>query len=105
MLFKESAMQRYFILASTMLASVFAYGELPKLEVPTIYAPQYISPYCNSTFVRITAEAGATVYYTLDGSAPTTGSSVYNGMIELYNSKDIKAIAVKDGYRDSNVAT
>jgi len=101
----KSAMQRYLIFAATMLAAVFAYGELPKLEAPTIYAPQYISPHRNTTLVRIAAGAGATVHYTLDGTTPTTGSSVYDGMIDLFNPKTIKAIAVKEGCQSSDVAS
>jgi len=49
--------------------------------------------------------SGATIYYTLDGSAPTNASTTYTGAIALTESKTIKAIAIKDGYKDSAVAT
>ena len=47
----------------------------------------------------------ATIHYTLDGSEPTSSSDVYSAPIHLTESKTIKAIAVKDGMDDSEVAT
>lgn len=48
---------------------------------------------------------GATIYYTLDGSTPTTESTEYTSAIELTSGKTIKAIAVKDGMNASDVMT
>jgi len=46
------------------------------------FAPE-ISPesgtYVGSVAVTLTAQAGATIYYTLNGSDPTTASTVYSG--------------------------
>lgn len=51
------------------------------------------------------AEAGATIYYTTDGSIPTTSSKVYSGKILISSSSTLKAIAVKNGYIDSTFAS
>ena len=46
--------------------------------------------------VTISAEAGTTIYYTLDGTDPTTESNVYASAIEISETTTVKAIAVKD---------
>ena len=48
-----------------------------------------------------TATSGATIYYTVDGSVPTTSSSVYSGQIFIGVSQTIKAISVKSGFANS----
>ncbi|MGM9848106.1 MAG: chitobiase/beta-hexosaminidase C-terminal domain-containing protein [Muribaculaceae bacterium] len=50
------------------------------------------------------ATEGATIYYTLDGTTPTTASSVYSAPIVVTEAVTISAIAVKDGMEDSEVA-
>ncbi|MGC1509831.1 chitobiase/beta-hexosaminidase C-terminal domain-containing protein [Ketobacter sp.] len=47
----------------------------------------------------------ATIYYTLDGTTPSTGSSVYRNPITLTESATIKAMGVMTGANNSNVAT
>lgn len=54
--------------------------------------------YTSVQTVAITgATQGAVIYYTTDGSAPTTSSSVYSGPISLSHSATLKAIAVAKG--------
>lgn len=48
---------------------------------------------------------GATIYYTTDGTIPTTSSNVYSSAININESKIIKAIAVKTGNNNSIVAS
>ena len=43
--------------------------------------------------LELTADADVTIYYTTDGSDPTTSSKAYKGPIELKNSAVIKAVA------------
>ena len=59
------------------------------------------------TTVTITcATEGATVYYTTDGTEPTTSSAVYSGAITVNSAMTIKAMAAKEGnYTDSEVAS
>ena len=52
-----------------------------------------------------TEEADATIYYTLDGTEPTINSQIYTAPIVVNEEITIKAFAVKDGYKDSEVAT
>ena len=54
---------------------------------------------------KVSAPAGK-IYYTTDGSTPTTSDSVsYNGKIYAYPGATIKAIAVKSGWKNSKVRT
>lgn len=50
------------------------------------------------------ATTGATIYYTSDGTVPTTSSTQYTGAIAVSGSKVIAAIAVASGYTDSSLA-
>jgi hypothetical protein len=56
------------------------------------------------TFVTLQTETiGATIYYTTDGSIPTEESTKYSDFIPVTTAMTIKAIAVKNGYRTSDV--
>jgi hypothetical protein len=55
--------------------------------------------------VLSTATSGATIYYTTDGTTPTTSSSVYSAAINVSSSMTIKAYAVKSTFSDSALAT
>lgn len=48
---------------------------------------------------------GATIYYTTDGSTPTTSSSPYSSAIPVSSTTTIKAIAVATGHDNSSVAS
>ena len=50
-----------------------------------------------------TATPGATIFYTIDGTTPTTSSTLYTGASEELGGKPIKAIAVKDNMINSDI--
>ncbi len=75
------------------------------VATPT-FSPDATNTIASGTEVTISCTTtGANIYYTLDGSAPTNASTAYTGAITLTESKTVKAIAVKEGYKDSAVAT
>ena len=50
-----------------------------------------------STTVTLSAAAGATIYYTTNGSTPSNTSSEYSAPLNINATTTVKAIAVKDG--------
>jgi hypothetical protein len=48
---------------------------------------------------------GATIYYTIDGSTPTTGSNVYSSSVSVSATETVKAVATAPEYAKSAVAT
>lgn len=74
------------------------------LAVPT-FTPASGTSFADQLAVTIAAEEGTTVYYTLDGTAPTTESGKYEAPIVLTATTTVKAYAVKEGFNDSPVAT
>lgn len=48
-----------------------------------------------------TETLGAKIYYTLDGTAPTTESKRFTGAFKVSDGTRVRAIAVKKGYKDS----
>ena len=75
-----------------------------KVETPS-FSPA-AGTYTGTQNVTITSgTAGSTIYYTTDGTTPTTGSTVYSTSVSVTASNTIKAIAVKNGMADSDVAS
>ena len=74
-----------------------------KVEAPTA-SPDSGTYIGTQTIVLSTATEGAEIYYTTDGSIPTTASTKYTGPVVISEDTTIKAIAVKEGMEDSDVA-
>lgn len=79
--------------------------DVPRTAVTPTITPGTGTYYKNQSVTIATSTAGATIYYTTDGSIPNTSSSVYSSAIPVSSTTTIKAYAVKDGYVDSDVAS
>lgn len=68
--------------------------------------PGEATTFASTQVVKMSANArGAKIYYTDNGSAPTSASTLYSAPITLSATKTIKAIAIKDGYTNSDVVS
>ena len=53
--------------------------------------------FTDSTTVSLSGPDGADIYYTLDGSTPTSESTMYTEAFGLSDTTTVKAVAIKDG--------
>ena len=77
--------------------------------VPAASAPTFSVPtgaYTTAQTVYLSdGTFGATIYYTTDGTTPTTSSTVFNGPITVSSTETIKAAAIAPGYSISSVVS
>ena len=71
------------------------------VNAPTISGS---TPFAESTTVTMSAESGAEIRYTTNGTTPTASSSLYSSPLTLTSTTTVKAIALKNGL-NSSVAT
>ena len=76
-----------------------------KVDPSEILAPAFsvvAGSYYDAQSVEITcATAGVEIYYTLDGSTPSSTSTKYTGAVAISETKTLKAIAIKGEYSSS----
>jgi hypothetical protein len=78
-------------------------AEMPAAEVTKgLYDGNVVSQ--GSEVTLSTPTSGAEIYYTLDGSAPTTNSTKYTSPIVIDKDTTIKAVAFAPGMKESRVA-
>ncbi|MBQ7422696.1 MAG: chitobiase/beta-hexosaminidase C-terminal domain-containing protein [Prevotella sp.] len=87
--------------AVIMMGTLKKYGSTYEFEAGCTKAAQLHMPeitpsssFKESKSVTITAADGAVIYYTIDGSAPTTSSNVYSTDLNITETTTVKAIAV-----------
>lgn len=96
----EQATIKAIVTREGFTASEVATATFYKVATPTIQNN-------GENAISITCEtAGTTIYYTTDGTDPTTSSAQYTGpLTEDVSRKTIKAIAVKNGMINSSIGT
>lgn len=77
--------------------------DIPALDAPVI-DPNGGS-FSESCKVSITAQEGATIFYTTDGTDPTADSNKYTAPFTITEDATVKAIAIKENCRDSKIAS
>ena len=77
---------------------------LPPAPTPTFSVPG--GAYSSTQTVAISDTiSNATVYYTTDGTTPTTSSSVYASPVSISSTETITAVAIASGYSESAIAS
>jgi len=78
-------------------------------QLPTVATPAASPPagtYTAEQSVTLSSTTtGAAIYYTTNGTDPTTSSALYSGAISIRVTTTLKAFAVKDGMNNSMVLT
>ena len=99
----EYAVGAYFtITADTTITAVWK--DLEKVKAPII-SPNGGSFSGSQTVTLTTETADAIIHYTTDGTIPTTESTVYSQPFAISSSVTVKAIAVKGGMINSEIAS
>jgi len=94
---------------STVFSAMYVIGDeyVPaESEVSEPTANPIEGKYSKSINVSLaTSTEGAKIYYTLDGTRPTTSSDEYIAPIRISSTATLKAFAVKEGYDNSTILT
>ena len=89
---------------SPVASASYTINLLPVVATPT-FSPAG-GTYTSAQSVTISdATSGATIYYTANGTTPTTSSTEYTGPITVSSTETLKAIAAATGDDDSAVAS
>jgi Legume lectin domain/Chitobiase/beta-hexosaminidase C-terminal domain len=89
------------LLASPIATAVYSF--VTQNATPIFNPPP--GDYSDVRSVSITSTAGAKIYYTTDGSTPTSSSNLYTAPISVGTTETLSAIAIGGGLSNSAVAT
>lgn len=78
------------------------FGETGQATAPV--ASPVAGTYGTAQNVTLTTSVGS-IYYTTDGTVPTTASTLYSGPISVGSSQTVKAITVQRGYANSDATS
>lgn len=70
-------------------------GIIPEPDGKIFNTPQQVELFC--------PVFNANIYYTLDDSTPDSTKTLYTGAITISNDTVVKAVAIRDGMKDSNI--
>lgn len=96
--------------AAPEFENIYGETEEPPTEPMEVVSAPVVLPatggfYDSQLVTMACATPGATIYYTLDGSTPTTASTVYAGQFVVTSTTTIKAFAAATGMVNSAVVT
>lgn len=84
-------------------------GTITKVATPTAVPANNSTVAEGSSITLATTTSAASIYYTTDGTTPNVSSTLYQAPFALNfgaaSSKTVKAIAIKSGFSNSDVAT
>lgn len=90
---------------SAVASAVYSFSSSGGLTATPIFSPNGGS-FTSSQIVSLSdATSGAVIYFTTDGTTPTTSSNVYSIPLNVTATTTIKAMAVAAGLTNSSVAT
>jgi hypothetical protein len=98
---KEESQDLYDLLTSAITAAAKTKKELAQVGKPVISFTQTDG----LSTVTITAQNSKTIYYTTDGTEPTTASTMYAEPFDLTAATTVKAFATGDGFTDSEIGS
>ena len=92
--------------SNLQLSTVYiSFGQLSGYVATPTFSPEEGTYYDTQNVTITCATDEATIYFTTDGTDPSTSSSEYTSAIPVLATTTIKAIAVKSGMNNSPVAT
>lgn len=85
---------------SSKINLVFSTGNLEKLSLKSSLSNKFVKE--GTTIQLTTNKSNAAIYYTTDNSTPTEKSKRYTGAITIQKDTELRAIAMLEGYENSD---